>query len=280
MMKLKLFFILLTISFNLKSQNQRFLYEYKSISDSLNRNKIESEIMALDVSDKFSKFYSYDNFKFDSISKSNINKEISDSNLKLKKSKNSSIVIKDYPEFSVLMISRIGQIKYNVKDDRTLKWKILPENDVLGNFKIQNAETEFAGRKWTAWFTTEIPIQEGPYKFKGLPGLILKVYDSTNSHIFTLVGIQKLKIVASKDDNFVFDFGTDQNVTQEKYKQIFKEFRDDPNKSIRQTLSEMDEINDNGKMVNKNDYLREREKRLKEEIKKSNNLLELDLLKN
>lgn len=89
-----------------------------------------------------------------------------------------------------------------------------------------------------------------------------------------------MKNVNSKDDNFIFDFGTNQNVSQEKYKQILKEFRNDPNKSIRQTLSEMDEVNDNGKMVNKNDYLREREKRLKEEIKKSNNLLELDLLKN
>ena len=279
-MKLKLLFILLTISFNLKSQNQRFLYEYKSVSDSLNPENIESEIMALDVTDKFSKFYSYDNFKFDSISKSNVDKGISDSNLKIKKSKNLSIVIKEYPEFSVLMISRIGQIKYNVKDGRILKWKISPENDVFGNFKIQKATTEFGGRKWTAWFTTEIPIQEGPYKFRGLPGLILKIYDSTNSHIFTLAGIQKLKKVSSKDDNFVFDFGTNQNLTQEKYKQIFNEFRNDPNKSIRQTLSEMDEVNDNGKMVNKNDYLREREKRLKEEIKKSNNLLELDLIKN
>lgn len=279
-MKLKLFFILLTISFNLKSQNQRFLYEYKYVSDSLNRDKIESELMALDVSDKFSKFYSYDNFKYDSISKSNVDKGISDSNLKLKKSKNSSIIIKDYPDFSIFMISRIGQIKYNIKDNRTLNWKILPENDTLGNFKIQKAETEFAGRKWTAWFTTEIPIQEGPHKFRGLAGLILKIYDSTNSHIFTLAGIQKLKTINSKDDNFVFDFGTNQNVTQEKYKQILKEFRDDPNKSIRQTLSEVDEVNDNGIMVNKNDYLREREKRLKEEIKKSNNLLELDLLKN
>ena len=90
-MKLKLLFILLTISFNLKSQNQRFLYEYKSVSDSLNPENIESEIMALDVTDKFSKFYSYDNFKFDSISKSNVDKGISDSNLKIKKSKNLSI---------------------------------------------------------------------------------------------------------------------------------------------------------------------------------------------
>ncbi|WP_312084134.1 GLPGLI family protein [Epilithonimonas hominis] len=279
-MKFRIFLILLTIFFNLKSQNQRFLFEYKSIPDSLNPEKVESEIMALDVSEKFSKFYSYDNNKFDSISKSNVEKDISDTNLKFKKNRNSYIVIKEYPDFSVSLISRIGQTKYNVKDERVLKWNILSENDLLGNFKIQKAETEFGGRKWIAWFTTEIPIQDGPYKFRGLAGMILKISDVTDSHIFTLVGIQKLKNSISKDDNFVFDFGTNQNVTQEKYKQIFKEFRQDPNKSIRQTLSDMEEVNDNGKMVNKNYYLREREKRIKEQNKKSNNLLELDLLKN
>lgn len=278
-MKFRVLLILLIISFNLKSQNQRFLYEYKSIPDSLHRDNIESELMALDVSEKFSKFYSYNNYKYDSISKSNIDKEISDSNLKIKKSKNSYIIIKDYPDFTISLISRIGQTKYNVKDERTLKWNILSENDVLGNFKIQKAETKFAGRKWMAWFTTEIPIPEGPYKFRGLPGLILKISDNTNSHSFVLVGIQKLNNINSKTDNFVFDFGTNQNISQEKYKQILDEFRKDPNKAIRQTLSDMSEINDNGKMVNKNDYLREREKRIKEEMKKSNNPLELDLLK-
>lgn len=278
-MKFRVLLILLIISFNLKSQNHRFLYEYKSIPDSLHRDNIESELMALDVSEKFSKFYSYNNYKYDSISKSNIDKEISDSDLKIKKSKNSYIIIKDYPDFTISLISRIGQTKYNVKDERTLKWNILSENDVLGNFKIQKAETKFAGRKWMAWFTTEIPIQEGPYKFRGLPGLILKISDNTNSHSFVLVGIQKLNNINSKTDNFVFDFGTNQNISQEKYKQILEGFRKDPNKAIRQTLSDMSEINDNGKMVNKNDYLREREKRIKEEMKKSNNPLELDLLK-
>lgn len=168
-MKIKLILIFIVFSFNLKSQNQRFLFEYKSIPDSLNREKVESEIMALDVSEKFSKFYSYDNYKFDSISKSNVEKEISDTNLKFKKSKNSYIVIKEYPDFSVSLISRIGQTKYNVKDERVLKWNILSENDVLGNFKIQKAEAEFAGRKWVAWFTTDIPIQDICTNFEVCP---------------------------------------------------------------------------------------------------------------
>ncbi|MGC3977437.1 MAG: GLPGLI family protein [Paludibacteraceae bacterium] len=46
-----------------------------------------------------------------------------------------------------------------------------------------------------AWFTPEIPIKEGPYKFSSLPGLILKISDDKNHYIFTCTGIRKPKSV-------------------------------------------------------------------------------------
>lgn len=51
----------------------------------------------------------------------------------------------------------------------------------------------FAGREWTAWFTSEISIPDGPYKFYGLPGLILKISDKTNTHSFEMISVQKQK---------------------------------------------------------------------------------------
>lgn len=59
-------------------------------------------------------------------------------------------------------------------------WKILPETKIIGNHLCKKAITRYNGRNYTAWFTTEIPISEGPYTFKGLPGLILEVYDENN----------------------------------------------------------------------------------------------------
>ena len=54
------------------------------------------------------------------------------------------------------------------------------------NRRVQaKAVTEFAGRKWTAWFTEELPFQDGPYKFRGLPGLIVKLEDATQSHVLS-----------------------------------------------------------------------------------------------
>jgi len=44
-----------------------------------------------------------------------------------------------------------------------------------------------------AWFTREIPIAEGPYKFYGLPGLIIKISDSRDYYSFELTKINNLK---------------------------------------------------------------------------------------
>lgn len=46
------------------------------------------------------------------------------------------------------------------------------------------AKTNFRGRIWTAFFTPEIPIKEGPWKLCGLPGIILKASDSKNHYSY------------------------------------------------------------------------------------------------
>ncbi len=45
------------------------------------------------------------------------------------------------------------------------------------NYTLQKATTGFGGRNWTAWFCKDIPFNEGPFKFRGLPGLIFEIQD-------------------------------------------------------------------------------------------------------
>lgn len=58
------------------------------------------------------------------------------------------------------------------------QWNIWKETRKIGDFSCQKATTRFRGRDYIAWFTSEIPIRTGPWKFYGLPGLILEVYDT------------------------------------------------------------------------------------------------------
>ncbi len=57
-------------------------------------------------------------------------------------------------------------------------WKLQNETKKIGDFTCQKATIRFRGRDYIAWFTNEIPVTFGPWKFQGLSGLILEVYDT------------------------------------------------------------------------------------------------------
>jgi GLPGLI family protein len=67
----------------------------------------------------------------------------------------------------------------------------------IGDYQTQKAETKFGGRTWYAWFTQQVPLQDGPYKFSGLPGLIVKVQDAKGDYSFDLMQTKKLRKFSS-----------------------------------------------------------------------------------
>jgi len=73
------------------------------------------------------------------------------------------------------------------------KWDISDDTLTVAGYLCQKATCRFRGRDYTAWFTTDIPINNGPWKFGGLPGLILKVYDKDKLCTFECVGIENHK---------------------------------------------------------------------------------------
>ena len=66
-------------------------------------------------------------------------------------------------------------------------WEIDADTLTVMNYLCQKATCHFRGRDFTAWFTVDIPVNNGPWKFSGLPGLILKIYDNDNLYIFECV---------------------------------------------------------------------------------------------
>lgn len=270
-------------------QNQRFMYEYKYIIDSTAKDKPETEIMLLDVIPAGSKFYSKDSFESDSLMTASMEKqlkagssEINFSGIKLK-GKIAYSVEKSYPDYSVNFFTNLSADEYMVQDKRRQEWKILPEKEKIGEFTAQKAICNFAGRKWTAWFTTDLPIQDGPYKFYGLPGLIVKLEDATHSHLYELKGNKKLPVdykwQSTKEKE---RFNALVTISEEKYRKAFKEYRADPMKSEKEMLARgfiLQEIDASGKLVDSEKGRKDKEIKMLNDLKKQNNILELDLLK-
>jgi GLPGLI family protein len=72
------------------------------------------------------------------------------------------------------------------------QWLIEADTCTILSFSCQKAIANFRGRDWEVWFTMEIPIDAGPWKLYGLPGLILKASDSRSHYVFECIGLESL----------------------------------------------------------------------------------------
>jgi GLPGLI family protein len=71
-----------------------------------------------------------------------------------------------------------------------MDWKMsFGTKEILG-YPCFKAECDFRGRHWTTWFTMQIPVKDGPWKFGGLPGLILEMEESRGHYAFRCIGIE------------------------------------------------------------------------------------------
>ena len=70
-------------------------------------------------------------------------------------------------------------------------WKIEPETQIICGYECQKAICHWRGRDYVAWFTNAIPVSSGPWKFGGLPGLIMKISDSKNDYSWEAVAVNK-----------------------------------------------------------------------------------------
>ena len=170
--------------------------------------------------------------------------------------------------FKKSFVSPISRDKFFIKIDEELKWKILPETTVMTNLICQKAEVEYGGRQWTAWFTKDVSLFEGPYYFHGLPGLILQIQDSEEDFVFAATEISKLEY----DALYKIDDGRE--ITWNQYEEIMQTFYDSPYASVRVQGKKV--YTDNGSGGYKEIDYRERTKETQAMLLKNNNLIELN----
>lgn len=78
---------------------------------------------------------------------------------------------------------------YYIESMPLLDWELLDGDTIVCGYACQRARTSFRGRTWMVWYAPELPYQDGPWKLSGLPGLIVKAYDTEGDFFFEAVEI-------------------------------------------------------------------------------------------
>lgn len=87
--------------------------------------------------------------------------------------------------------SRFGDgLSYYDEPLSEMQWQIGDSSRTVLGYECIEATTDYHGRTWTAWFAPELPASFGPWKFHGLPGLVLAA-TSDNGIEYTAIGIEK-----------------------------------------------------------------------------------------
>lgn len=111
-----------------------------------------------------------------------------------------------------------------------IEWEITDSTKNILGYECIKATCDYHGRKWTAWFTPEIPIQDGPWKLRGLPGIILESTCDSGQYYFIADGIQQ-------KNNPNYDvFGADkwEPIKRVEFWQLRRRCLDNPSRNIHQ----------------------------------------------
>ncbi|MCZ4693656.1 GLPGLI family protein [Ancylomarina euxinus] len=177
-----------------------FYYDYNYQQDSTDSGSEKYQEMVLQVGKRHSKFTSVNKLLKDSLMIA-----FKDLSLRLAVTKVASgikgsstgilcqyYVYKDQPNIG--QVNFIGDLdsktSLSVIETPSFNWKHIKGDTTILSYACQKAICSYGGRDYIAWYTPEIPISDGPYKFLGLPGLIVRIADTHKEHIFQLYKVK------------------------------------------------------------------------------------------
>lgn len=206
----------------------QFVVQYltQMVTDTLHPKKMTEESMILKVGVKSSEYYSYTRFVTDSL----FNEQLKASGTGLvrrNKADDHGIITyqiyKNHPAGKVTTLDKIATNRFRCEEENeTPVWQLLPDTMTVLSYPCQKAVCHFKGRDYEAWFTPEIPRNEGPWKLHGLPGLILRAADSQGHYTFECTGLINAK------ENLLFGAEGYETVSRKNLNKIYERYVTDP----------------------------------------------------
>ena len=250
---------------NLQAQDQysyKATYQLEFQEDSTDENSIKSETGVLYLSEEQSRYSSQGKAIKDSL-ENMTNPVVMRMDEYNQMTDFKYTIYKDYQDNELNLAEKVFQYELKYKQDlKQIDWEIQPENKEILGFSVQKATGNFAGRNYIAWFAPELPFSDGPYKFSGLPGLILEISDLKNHYHFSLTAFEELANPVDK----LLDLDNYKTISQQELDQVRDDYDRDPigtmqKAGIKFGWSEEDEA--------------KTRKELSEKYKKRNNPIEL-----
>lgn len=142
----------------------------------------------------------------------------------------------DYPDKGEVLFQQYGgEYKRYIDDNATQNWVIRDTTEDILGYVCRVATTTYRGRDYEAWFAEEIPLAYGPYVFRGLPGLIFKIYDIDHEYEFSLIGFETVehpfKLTIEDSDPVM--------MTRDEFRKLERAYHEDPMISMEEGVSDL-----------------------------------------
>jgi len=105
---------------------------------------------------------------------------------------NLPVLFVNYPEGEVSSFDKIAPNRFFVSEPLPdFGWTLSGDTMTVCGYPCQKAVGKYGGRTWTAWYSEDLAASFGPWKLRGLPGMILRADDSDGIFSFRLVGLMQ-----------------------------------------------------------------------------------------
>lgn len=173
-------------------------YKLSMINDTRIKTDYQNHDLMLQIGSKISKFSDYRDYVNDSIVRAEeeqgINRNVIMQGMMSRSRKiYTECVFKNMPVGKYTVTDKILISPYSYEESvPQMDWLLTANADstILG-YKCGKATCNFRGRNYTAWYAFDIAVDNGPWKFHGLPGLVLKVEDEDKEYIYECTALYR-----------------------------------------------------------------------------------------
>jgi len=271
-MKKILILLILMLGMHTNAQTHRFIYDLQYRFEP-NGTNYDKEEMVLDINPDEVKFYESEFLASDSLNilhRGISSQHTSQSGQTIIRKRNSN---KNKNFVQIMMMPYY----YVFETEDNIQWKIEADTKKINNYNLQRATAVFGGRNWTAWFTPDINIPEGPYKFRGLPGLVLYVEDDKKDFIYSFSRNKNLPKTYDTKSFLEKHYSLDAiAIDLKKWVKLNLEFYNDPYARMRTEFQPDWNVRINGQQIKSKEEFAGLTKQTQADIKKYYNPIELD----